>query len=73
MFLITIGGLVIDVIVILSCISLWNYTFLRLGLALILLSQGAAILRNLIPISSVYAGVSVPSDGKIILKLLAGS
>jgi Peptidase M50B-like len=71
LFIITIGGPVVDVCVIFVCLLLWQHTFLRFGLALILLSQAINILRNLIPVSSRYAGVRVPSDGKVLLQLLA--
>ena len=71
MFIITIGGPIVDVCVIFICLLLWQHTFLRLGLAFIILSQSINILRNLIPVSALYGGVRVPSDGKVILQLLA--
>ena len=71
MFIITIGGPIVDLCVILLCLLLWQHTFLRLGLAFIILSQSIDLLRNLIPVSARYAGVRVPSDGKILLQLLA--
>jgi len=71
MFIITIGGPVVDACVISFCLLLWEHTFLRLGLALIILSQSINIFRNLIPVSALYGGVRVPSDGKVILQLLA--
>jgi Peptidase family M50 len=70
-FILTIGGPVIDLFVIFLCCLLWHYSFLRLGLAFIILSQTINILRNLIPVSSLYAGICVPSDGKVILQLFA--
>ncbi len=72
MFIITIGGPIVDAGVIFLCLLLWQHTFLRLGLALIILSQSIDFLRNLLPVSARYAGVNVPSDGKIFLQLLAG-
>jgi hypothetical protein len=72
MFIITIGGPVIDVFVIFVCVRLWQHTFLRLGLLPIILSQAINILLNLIPVSFRYRGVRVPSDGQVLLHLLAG-
>ena len=70
-FIITIGGPVVDGCVIFICLLLWQHTFLRVGLGFIILSQSINILRNLIPVSALYAGVRVPTDGKVILQLLA--
>ena len=70
-FIIVLGGPVFDVLVIFACLSLWQHTFLRLGLVGIILSQALNALRNLVPVSTVYDGVPVPSDGKIILEQLA--
>jgi hypothetical protein len=72
MFIITIGGLIVDAFVIFICVLLWKHSFLRLGLFFIMLSQSIDVLRNLIPVSALYGGVRVPSDGKVILQLLAG-
>jgi hypothetical protein len=73
MLVIAIGGPLIDVLVIFVSILLWQHAFsiFRVALALIILSQAINILRNLIPVSSQYAGVRVPSDGKVLLQLLA--
>jgi membrane-associated protease RseP (regulator of RpoE activity) len=70
-FIVAVGGPVFDALVMLICLLLWQHTFLRLGLAGIILSQAVNALRNLAPVSSVYDGVCVPSDGKVILQLLA--
>jgi Peptidase family M50 len=70
-FIITIGGPLVDVCVIFICWLLWQHTFLRVGLFCIILSQSIDILRNLIPFTAVYDGVRVPSDGKLLLQLLA--
>jgi hypothetical protein len=72
-FIVTIGGPIFDALVILVCSFLWQHTFLRLGLAAIILSQAVNVLRNLIPVSSLYGRVRVPSDGKVILQLLGRS
>jgi hypothetical protein len=69
-FIIALGGLVFDVLVIVACLFLWQHTFLRLGLVGIIFSQALNALRNLIPVSSSYAGVRVPSDGKVLLDLV---
>jgi hypothetical protein len=69
-FIIALGGPVFDVLVIFACLLLWQYPFLRLGLVGIILSQALNALRNLIPVSSLYAGVHVPSGGKILLDLV---
>jgi hypothetical protein len=71
MFIITIGGPIVDLCVIFLCVLLWQRTFLRVGLFFIILSQSIDLLRNLIPVSARYAGVRVPSDGKVLLQLLA--
>jgi len=70
-FIISIAGPVFDLFVILVCALLWQHTFLRLGLSAIIVSQSVNALRNLMPISSLYGGVRVPNDGKIILELFA--
>jgi membrane-associated protease RseP (regulator of RpoE activity) len=66
-FIIALGGPVFDVLVIVACLFLWQHSFLRLGLVGIIFSQALNALRNLIPVSSHYAGVRVPSDGKVLL------
>jgi hypothetical protein len=74
MFVIAIGGPVIDASVIFVCLFLWQqhaFPFFRLGLAPIILSQTVNLLRNLIPVSALYGGVRVSSDGKVLLQLLA--
>jgi len=70
-FIVAMGGPTLDAVVILACFFLWQHTFLRLGLAAIILSEAVNTLHNLVPISSLYGGVRIPSDGKIILELLA--
>jgi membrane-associated protease RseP (regulator of RpoE activity) len=70
-FIIAIAGPVFDLFVILVCLWLWNYAFLRLGLVAIILSQAINALRNLTPVSSLYGGVRVPNDGKVILQVVA--
>ena len=72
MFIITVGGPVMDALVIFVSTLLWHYTFLRFGLFFIILSQSLDMLINLIPRSFRYAGVRIPNDGKILLQLLAG-
>jgi hypothetical protein len=72
LFIIAIGGPIVDICVLLICLLLWRHTFLRVGLAFVVLSQSIDLLLNLIPVSALYAGVRVPSDGKLILQLLAG-
>ena len=73
MLVIAIGGPLIDVLVIFVSLLLWQhaFSFFRVALALIILPQAINVLRNLIPVSSRYAGVRVPSDGKVLLQLLA--
>jgi phosphotransferase system glucose/maltose/N-acetylglucosamine-specific IIC component len=70
-FIIALGGPVFDALVIFLCILLWQHTFLRFSLAGIILCQALNALRNLAPVSSLYDGARVPSDGKVILQLLA--
>jgi len=72
MFIITIGGPLMDILVIFGCALLWHYTFIRVGLFFIILSQSLDLLCNLIPRSFLYHGVRVPNDSKIILEILAG-
>jgi hypothetical protein len=69
-FIIALGGPVFDVLVIFFCLLLWQHTFFRLGLVGIILSQALNALRNLIPVSSLYAGVRIPSDGKVLVDLV---
>jgi membrane-associated protease RseP (regulator of RpoE activity) len=71
-FIIALGGPMFDMLVIVVCLLLWQHVYLRLGLVGIILSQSLNALRNLAPFSSLYDGVRVPSDGKIILQLFAG-
>jgi hypothetical protein len=55
----------------LLCVSLWHHSFLRIALVPIILCQSINALRNLTPVSSLYDGVRVPNDGKIIIELFA--
>jgi hypothetical protein len=69
--IIAISGPACDALVILLCVSLWHHSFLRIALAPILVCQLINALRNLTPVSSLYDGVRVPNDGKIIIELFA--
>ena len=72
LFILTMGGPLMDILVVLGCLLLWRYAFIRLGLFFVIVSQSLDILCNLIPRSFLYDGVRVHNDSKIILRLLAG-
>ncbi|HKP05237.1 MAG TPA: M50 family metallopeptidase [Chthoniobacterales bacterium] len=72
LFFIAIAGPLMDVLVIVACGLLWRYTFIRLGLFFVIVSQSLNVLCNLIPRSIRHDGVCYPNDSKIVLQLLVG-
>jgi hypothetical protein len=72
MFIVVVAGPLMDILVIFVCTLIWHYSFIRVGLFFIIVSQSLDMLCNLIPRSFLYDGVRVPNDSKIILQLLAG-
>jgi Peptidase M50B-like len=71
-FIVTLGGPISDTLIILTSFSFWPHAhaFLKIILAIIILSEAENLIYNLIPASCVYEGVRVPRDGKVLLQIL---
>jgi Peptidase family M50 len=73
-FIVTLGGPIFDTLIILTAFQLLPHarSFLKIILAIIILSEAENLIYNLIPASLVYEGVRVPRDGKVLLQILLG-
>ena len=73
-FIVTLGGLIFDTLIVLTAFQLLPHAppFLKIILAIIILSEAENLIYNLIPASLVYEGVRVPRDGKVLLQILLG-
>jgi membrane-associated protease RseP (regulator of RpoE activity) len=71
-FIVTLGGPISDMLIILTAFQLWTHVSFRVILAIIIFSEATNLIYNLIPVSGVYDGVKVPRDGKVLLQILLG-
>ena len=73
-FIVTLGGPIFDTLTVLTAFQLLPHAppFLKIILAIIILSEAENLIYNLIPASLVYEGVRVPRDGKVLLQILLG-
>ena len=69
-FIYTIAGPVSNALLVFGAISLWPHTSLKAILAAIILIEVGVVIQNLIPRSTDYEGIAVPSDGKRLLQIL---
>lgn len=71
-FIYVISGPVSNALIVFMAVSLWPHTALKAILAAIILIEVIVVIENLIPRSTVYEGVAVPSDGKRLLQIFFG-
>ena len=75
--IVTLGGPISTCLVVLLALAAFQHwphssLFLKFNLGIIILSEAENLIYNLIPCSSVYEGVRVPRDGKVLLQILLG-
>jgi hypothetical protein len=68
-FIFMASGPISNVLIIFVAASLWPHSSLKAILAAVIVCEVGQVIHSLIPRSTVYEGVEVPRDGKLLLQI----